>query len=180
VFDRTVGPILGGGGPIARFRLAVESNLDKELKEFSRLTDATLSDPRSWVSGKRQRFQRVQDENSADFTIVLVTRDTAFHLCSLAGLDIRVDGIPFTSCQGNDWVVINLDRWRLSVPDYVRAGIPLLAYRQYVINHEVGHELGHGHELCPGDGQLAPTMQQQTLGLEGCRANPWPFPNGVM
>lgn len=176
-YESTSGPVLGGGGPVTHFRLAVESNLDNEMGEFGRLVDATLGDPRSWVSGKKQRFQRVPKD--ADFTIALVTRETAYKLCARAGLDIRVDGIPFTSCQANGWVVINLDRWRLSTPDYVHSGVPLLTYRQYVINHEVGHQLGYGHDLCPGDGQLAPTMQQQTLGLDGCLANPWPHPNAV-
>ena len=179
VYDGTTGPVLGGGGPVKRFTLAVESNLDGDMAEFSRLTDATLADPRGWAFEKRQRFQRVPDEASSDFTIALATRETAFRLCAKAGLDIREGGIPYTSCQANGWVVINLDRWRLSVPDYVRGGTPLLTYRQYVINHEVGHQLGHDHEQCPAEGQLAPTMQQQTLGLEGCRANPWPHPNAV-
>ena len=47
-------------------------------------------------------------------------------------------------------MIINLDRWRLSVPHFVDAGVPLDAYRTYVVNHEVGHQLGHGHERCPG------------------------------
>lgn len=178
-YEGVPGQILGSGGPITRFRLAVESDLDADLAEFGRMTDATLGDRRSWVSGKRQRFQRVPDEASSDFTIALVTRETAFRLCARGGLDIRVDDIPFTSCQVSGWVVINLDRWRLSTPDYVSSGTPLQTYRQYVINHEVGHQLGYGHEQCPGNGQLAPTMQQQTLGLEGCKANPWPYPNAV-
>src|ERR671916_636966 len=32
-YESTAGPVLGGGGPITRFRLAVESNLDSDLGE---------------------------------------------------------------------------------------------------------------------------------------------------
>jgi predicted Zn-dependent protease len=69
--------------------------------------------------------------------------------------------------------VINLARWLDAVPDYEG---DVATYRQYVVNHEVGHFLGNSHEQCPGQGELAPVMQQQTLGLDGCVKNPWPYP----
>ncbi len=178
VVGKTGGQILGTAGSLKRFRVAVEAEAAPELDVFTQMVDQTLGDARSWIAGKQVRFQRVAEGATYDFTIYLVTRETAHRMCSVSGLDIRVDGIPYTSCRQVRQVIINLDRWRMSVPDYVNAATPLEMYRQYVINHEVGHELGRGHESCPGEGKLAPTMFRQTLGLEDCLANPWPYVDG--
>jgi hypothetical protein len=106
---------------------------------------------------------------------MLVSPWTAQKLCLEAGLGIIWHNEPYTSCRSGARVVINVARWAHGIPDY---GDDLPQYRQYAINHEVGHALGHGHEKCPGAGQLAPTMQQQTFGLLGCTKNPWPYVDG--
>ena len=70
--------------------------------------------------------------------------------------------------------MINADRYLGGVGGY---GAPLSVYRAYAVNHEVGHRLGKQHVSCPGGGQLAPVMQQQTISLQGCVANAWPYPD---
>ena len=65
----------------------------------------------------------------------------------------------------------HLHRWVRGSATY---GTDLTSYRTYLVNHEVGHGLGHRHVSCPAPGRPAPIMVQQTLGLEGCRAWPWP------
>ena len=49
-------------------------------------------------------------------------------------------------------------------------------YRRYLVNHEVGHLLGHGHVSCQvEDRARAPVMMQQTKGVGACRANGRPL-----
>ena len=170
-----IGPVLGTAGPLLRYRVAVQTTLPVAVPEFTGVVDSTLADPRSWIAGHDVRLQRVPAAAAHDFTIYLATPATTYELCSQGGLDIRENGVPYTSCRTGDLVVLNVDRYLKSVPDY---GAPLGDYQRYMVNHEVGHRLGHGHVLCPGSGRPAPVMEQQTLGLQGCVANSWPYVDG--
>ncbi|BCJ60102.1 DUF3152 domain-containing protein [Micromonospora endophytica] len=164
-------PVRGVAGPVARYRVAVEQGAGPEPAEFAAEVDAVLADPRSWIGSGELRVQRVAEADAADFTVYLATPLTSTAMCAEGGL--RTEG--YTSCRLPGQVIINLARWSEAVPDY---GAPLAVYRAYVINHEVGHEFGEGHEACPGPGRPAPVMQQQTYGLAGCVPNAWPFLDG--
>jgi len=178
VYGTTQGDVLGTAGTVRRFRIAIETGISQDLTEFAAKIDATLGDPRSWIAGRQYRLQRVASGSAYEFTIYLATQETAREMCIAGGVDIRVGGVPYTSCRTSGRVIINLTRWMLSVPGYVDNKIPLDEYRTYVINHETGHQLGHNHELCPGAGKPAPVMQTQTLDLKGCTANAWPYLDG--
>lgn len=165
------GPTLGYAGPIWTYRVAVEVGLPVSLSEFTALVDATLGDPRGWTGAGERRFQRVA--GTANFTVYLASPWTAYQLCRSV-VDIRIGGVPYTNCQAGAPVVINSDRYLYGASAFTGS---LDVYRRYVINHEVGHRLGRGHVNCRGAGQLADVMQQQTLGMQGCLPNAWPYPH---
>ncbi|GGK96350.1 DUF3152 domain-containing protein [Mangrovihabitans endophyticus] len=170
------GPVLGFAGTIRRFRVAVEETVaagpaGEDVTEFADEVDATLGDRRSWIASRDFRLQRVSESAASEFTVYLASAVTSQRMCASGGLDTE----RFTSCRLPGRVIINADRWRDAVPNY---GAPLSVYRAYAVNHEVGHQLGHGHEACPGGGRTAPVMMQQTYGLRGCVANAWPYLDG--
>ncbi|MEU5784980.1 DUF3152 domain-containing protein [Micromonospora lupini] len=161
----------GTDGPLRRYRVVVERGSGQDADTFAARVDEVLADPRSWIASGELRVQRVADADLADFTVYLATPVTSERMCAEGGLTTE----RYTSCRLPGEVIINLARWQEAVPDY---GAPLETYRTYVINHEVGHEFGEGHEACPGPGEPAPVMQQQTYGLRGCVANAWPYLDG--
>jgi hypothetical protein len=160
-----------GTGPLERFVVEVEDGIGVDGAAFAQAVEATLGDPRSWGNGGRMAFQRVgaaeAQRGQYEFRVSLVSPGSMETYCPGVGTG------GYTSCRYGERAVINLARWETAVPDY--AG-DIATYRRYVVNHEVGHALGHGHEHCPGPGRAAPVMQQQTLGLEGCGKNAWPYP----
>jgi hypothetical protein len=128
----------------------------------------TLNDPRGWGHDGAMSFART--DGDAPVTVVLASPATSARLCGALDTDGRL------SCRNGPYVVLTFFRWVNGTAEY---GDNLTGYRQYVVNHEVGHALGHGHERCPGPGLPAPVMQQQTLGLKGCTQNAWPHPEAA-
>jgi Protein of unknown function (DUF3152) len=153
------------GRHVYRVRVEVERGLDVDRAAFARYVMATLNDRRSWTEGGRRAFART--DGPADFSVVLASPDTSAALCR----PLRTFGK--LSCGRGRKAVLTTYRWVKAIPEYSadRDG-----YRHYVVNHEVGHLLGHPHEYCAGQGRVAPVMMQQTKGLKGCRPNPWPHP----
>lgn len=168
--DRASGRFAAAGDPgravpdgAITYRVEVEQGLPYAVADFARAVDRTLGDDRSWAARTGRPMARVGGD--AEIRILLASPKTTDRLCAPLDTGGKV------SCRNGENVVINALRWATGAPSY--AG-DVAAYRLYVINHEVGHALGHGHVGCTGPDEVAPVMLQQTLGLGGCRANPWP------
>jgi len=178
-------------GELNTFTIEVEDGIDTAAfggnDSVAQLIQTTLFEPKSWTGDGKVRFQRVASDQSPKFRISLTTPQTVRDAC---GYDIALE----TSCYdpSTERVYLNLARW---VRGAVSFEGDLGLYRQYQINHEVGHAVGHPqHVACPKDGALAPIMMQQTLSLKNsdlhkldptgyapdddvtCRPNAWPFP----
>ena len=141
-----------------------------DLTEFSDTVFSTLNDPRGWPRAGAV-FQEADgtDPNACSMTLTLAAADqmTSFSTECSDEYSCRV---------GND-VVINVDRWNNATEGWLNAGSTVSRYRTMVINHEVGHRLGHlDNELtCSAVNQPAPLMQQQSMDLLGCTPNEWPL-----
>jgi hypothetical protein len=168
-FDTVPGSVPAPGqGEVRTIRVEVERGLPVDGARFAEFVLATLNDDRGWGHDGAMTFART--DGDAPITVVLASPDTSARLCG----DQRTHGM--LSCRNGPRAVLTFHRWVNATDEYADN---VTGYRQYVVNHEVGHALGHGHERCPGPGRPAPVMQQQTLGLKGCAQNPWPHPTDV-
>ncbi|CAM5782197.1 hypothetical protein CPER28S_00954 [Cellulomonas persica] len=153
-----------GTGKVTRIRVEVEDGLAVDGERFAAAVMATLNDRRGWGADGSVSFERT--DGDADLRVVLASPDLVDRMCAPLATGGKV------SCGRNGHAVLNLLRWVEGSPAY---GDDRASYRHYLVNHEVGHLLGHRHQTCPGAGRVAPLMQQQSYSVTPCTPNPWPF-----
>jgi hypothetical protein len=156
-----------GAAQTLRFRVEVEDGLSIDADCLAATITAVLTDERGWAGEGSVHFARV-DDDSFDFRLILASPETTNHLCYPAATGGKY------SCRNQDKVVLNLMRWTTGTEEF---NGDLDTYRQYLINHEVGHLLGRGHRSCREADTPAPVMMQQTKGLGECLPNGWPNEN---
>nr|WP_228461012.1 DUF3152 domain-containing protein [Gordonia crocea] len=181
---------VGTGAQLYTYTVEVENGLApidySGDRAFASMVDATLANSKSWIGGGKVSFKRVNAGQNPDLRISLTSPNTTRELC---GYQIKLESSCFYPPTRQ--VLINEARW-------VRGALSFSgdthSYRQYLVNHEVGHGIGYeAHEPCKQNGALAPIMMQQSFGTSNkdimgldpdmnanralsCRPNPWPFP----
>ncbi|MFJ6101481.1 DUF3152 domain-containing protein [Streptomyces sp. NPDC092359] len=165
-----------GTGQLIRYRIDVEEGLGLDPELFASAVQKTLNDPRSWAGRGAMSFERISSGDPR-FVITLASPGTTGAWCAKSGLDTTIDNVSCDSAS-TERVMINAFRWAQGSATFGPEA--MYAYRQMLINHEVGHRLGHTHKDCATPGALAPVMQQQTKSLNiggiKCRPNPWVHP----
>jgi len=158
-------------GRTVAYGIDIEGGLPVSAADFAAVVHTVLVDDRGWQTKDGVRFVPVSPAERAagahvDIRITLASPTLTATLC--APLNTSTEQV---SCWNGTRAVLNLTRWIRGASTY---GNDLTSYRDYLVSHEVGHGLGHGHVHCPGAGQPSPVMVQQTKDLEGCTAWPWP------
>ncbi|WP_228471030.1 DUF3152 domain-containing protein, partial [Streptomyces alkaliphilus] len=163
---------------LLRYRVDIERDLHDmgvDPEHFAQAVHRTLSDPRGWGNEGERSFARVSS-GEYDFVLTLATPGTTHEWCRRSGLDTSIDNVSCDSAS-TERVVLNAFRWAEGADTF---GSDLRGYREMLINHEVGHRIGYNHVVCPGEGEPAPVMMQQTKFLTTggitCEPNAWPHP----
>ncbi len=152
-------------GRVLRYRVHVGAGVALDRRDVASTVDGILADPKGWGGSGEVTFRRAAS-GPLDFRIVLALPGAVDRLC----FPLRTRRA--LSCATGKLVVLNVLRWRHGAPAF-HGDVEL--YRRYLVNHEVGHVLGHGHASCPRAGARAPVMMQQTKGVGACRANGRPL-----
>jgi hypothetical protein len=156
----------GTGAKSWRFAVEVEDGLAIDHAAFARAIEDILFAPVGWLgTGSDLSLQRV-DKPPFDFRVTLAKPHTVDRLC----LPLHTGGR--VSCENRGRSMINWLRWSTGSPWWSNQR----AYRRYLVNHEVGHSLGHPHRYCAHHGGVAPVMQQQTGPATPCIHGFWPKP----
>jgi len=155
-------PLADVGNSIMTYHIETWGSVVTPLHEFREKAAETLLHELGWSRGGVV-FEEV--ERGGDFTLVLSE-----------GTELARRYTPtcdaFYSCRVGKNVIINDSRWQNATPVWTNS---LRDYQHLVINHEVGHLLGHDHYFCKNTGDPAPVMQQQSIDLRNCTFNSWPL-----
>ena len=159
------------GTKVIYYKTSVWGSVAANFNDFKAKVAETLNDSRGWG---RAGLKFVEVNSGQDVDIIL--SDPA-HLEATSGCSGELSCTTWAN-----QVIINDVRWREGTEASRAGGMSTRDYQHMVVNHEMGHWLGHyAHiEGCTAEngfiGGPAPIMLQQSTGLRGCTSfNAWPL-----
>lgn len=154
---------------VLHYCVATNGNVGS-AKGFANTVFRVLDNPQGWPRAGVV-FEETTDRNACESTITLAESSKLPEYSQGCSVDY--------SCRVGENVIINKKRWDEAVEHWFTHGETLSQYRTMVLNHEVGHVLGHvdNETVCEGEGKEAPLMQEQSMDLRGCTPNAWPLGN---
>ncbi len=200
-----IGSPVKGNGDVRWVSVAVEDGVKVNASVFKSYVIATLNANRGWGTGHSVQFvatDGVADYRivlASPYTAKVLCPDP--HLAKPAGSFLEASPTPTPtptptpspsatvspsasaspdavldspwSCAQDGVIVISSYDWTAGYPAY---GTDFAGARAYMLNHDLGHLLGHEDVECKG--KLADVMVVQDAKLpDGCKANPWPHPD---
>lgn len=151
----------------------VDPGVNYSETKFRNKIISTLQHPRGWEKIDPTVVFKIVDSGVFDniksqykIKIRLSKDKTIVDICGFPG-KLSCCDMRTKECWLNEY------RWKYGAK---KSGLPLYKYRNYMINHEVGHALGRLHTNCPCDDCSAPIMMQQTKGIGKCKPNNMPLP----
>ncbi len=113
---------------------------------------------------KKYSISHTNDKASSDIQIYLVPDDKLDYLHTNKKYYPNGKQIRFSYTINQKIIYINAKNWLYSVDE---SGLSLEQYKEYVINHELGHALGYDHIDCndqTAKNKICPVMYQSTIG----------------
>lgn len=193
-----------GSGTVRWVKVEIEDGLPLTPDALAVYVMSVLNDERGWGSDGRVTFART--DGAAQLRIVFASPVTAEHLCprpheAAAGAieppnliydpsptpvpspgaspTVSPDPSPAPplepSCATQGMIVINAYRWADGVRSF---GDDRISARAYLLNHYLGHALGHPDEICTTEGERASVMVDHEYDVSPCL--PWPWPSSVV
>lgn len=155
-----------GASTMRTYCTAVDGVSASELTDLVGKLAATYADTRGWNNHGKIAFKHVQ--SGCDYKVVIAAPSLMTSYGAICD--------DYYNCQVGNSVIVNNDRWLYATDPWNKTGQNLETYRLLIINHETGHRLGfRDNPTCPGAGQPAPVMMQQSIDLKGCTFNTWPL-----
>lgn len=144
--------------------------LDGFTKRESEFIHDVLSDKRGWA-GLKYTFTLVRIPGQLKSSDVYMRKRPQSELIKRFKHRPDLKGFSVTDTSASPTEIwINKENWNTVPKDFIG---DIQSYRCYLIQHEMGHALGYGHDQ-PHHGGPCPVMYQQTRGTRNkCTVNPW-------